>query len=197
MPQAFPNRPMLSPSSPPPSLTPTDVQMERSEGNTDFGFAIPVQDALWIADQLRAQGRVDRAYLGVRLESAPATGFTTVSLSEPPVPPAVTNASDAASPPESPESLESRLKDAGALTIASREGALLREVLAGTPASQAGLRPGDRIVSLDGHLIRSAHDLIDRLDRIPARRTITLGLVRRLQFAKPAHLAFTLHGQPS
>lgn len=33
----------------------------------DLGFAIPARDALWIADQLRLQRRVDRAYLGVRL----------------------------------------------------------------------------------------------------------------------------------
>ena len=58
------------------------------------------------------------------------------------------------------------------------EGAILREVLSDTPASQAGLRPGDGIVELDGQPIRSAHDLTDRLDRIPARATILLGIVR-------------------
>ena len=55
---------------------------------------------------------------------------------------------------------------------------MLREVLAGTPASQAGLRPGDRIIELDGQPIRSAHDLTDRLDRISARATVMLGIVR-------------------
>jgi S1-C subfamily serine protease len=34
----------------------------------DLGFAIPAGDALWVADQLRSQGRVDRAYLGVRID---------------------------------------------------------------------------------------------------------------------------------
>ena len=58
------------------------------------------------------------------------------------------------------------------------EGAILREVLTGTPASQAGLRPGDGIIELDGQPIRSAHDLTDRLDRIPARATILLIVVR-------------------
>ena len=34
----------------------------------DLGFAIPAADALWVADQLRARQRVDRAYLGVKLD---------------------------------------------------------------------------------------------------------------------------------
>ena len=39
----------------------------------DLGFAIPAPDALWVANQLRAQGRVDRAYLGVTMDlTAPA-----------------------------------------------------------------------------------------------------------------------------
>jgi S1-C subfamily serine protease len=41
---------------------------DRSESDTDFGFAIPTRDALWVAEQLRTHGYVDRAYLGVRLE---------------------------------------------------------------------------------------------------------------------------------
>jgi S1-C subfamily serine protease len=35
----------------------------------DLGFAVPADHALWIAAQLRDLGQVDRAYLGVRLES--------------------------------------------------------------------------------------------------------------------------------
>ncbi|WP_165229593.1 S1C family serine protease [Aquisphaera insulae] len=38
--------------------------------DSDFGFAIAARDLLWVADQLRAHGHVDRAYLGVRLEPA-------------------------------------------------------------------------------------------------------------------------------
>ncbi|HKM55127.1 MAG TPA: trypsin-like peptidase domain-containing protein, partial [Isosphaeraceae bacterium] len=47
----------------------------RIERDNDFGFAIAVRDLLWVADQLRARGHVDRAYLGVRLEptAEPAT----------------------------------------------------------------------------------------------------------------------------
>jgi hypothetical protein len=39
-----------------------------AERRDDVGFAVPADHALWIADQLRERGQVDRAYLGVRLE---------------------------------------------------------------------------------------------------------------------------------
>lgn len=38
------------------------------EHDHDLGFAIHARDALWVADQLRTRGRVDRAYLGVRID---------------------------------------------------------------------------------------------------------------------------------
>jgi S1-C subfamily serine protease len=38
------------------------------EHDHDLGFAIPAGVALWVADQLRTRGRVDRAYLGVRID---------------------------------------------------------------------------------------------------------------------------------
>ncbi|WP_337176619.1 trypsin-like peptidase domain-containing protein [Paludisphaera sp.] len=44
-------------------------------GGHDLGFAIPADDATWIGEQLRERGRVDRAYLGVRL--APDAGDPT------------------------------------------------------------------------------------------------------------------------
>jgi S1-C subfamily serine protease len=42
----------------------------------DLGFAIPARDALWIAEQLGTHHRVDRAYLGVRLNLGQGEGDT-------------------------------------------------------------------------------------------------------------------------
>jgi serine protease Do len=162
----------LPPSGAHSSSSLTNVSLRRPERDTSFGFAIPTRDALWVADQLRTRGCVDRAYLGVRLE-APLTA----ALESPPkleqratltpvTMPSITGNADS----HTPTSVDS--------TPALNEGAVLREVLAGTPASQAGLQPGDRIVELDRQPIRTPYDLTDRLDRIPARTTITLAIVR-------------------
>ncbi len=125
---------------------------DRAERDNDFGFALAVRDVLWVADQLRARGHVDRAYLGVRLEPVAA----------------------AATLRQQPEAGPHPIPDVDALL----EGALLLEVMAGTPAALAGLRAGDAIVAVDGQPVRSPPDLTDRLDRLPAQSMIRLDVVR-------------------
>jgi len=156
------------------SSTPAEAAVVRREPDTDFGFAIPAHDGLWVANQLRARGRVDRAYLGVRLEPVSNTGSITPSGSEPGAEPkAIDPRSDAR-----PAASTSIAIEPDGAAASAQEGAILREVLAGTPAAEAGLQPGDGIVALDGEPIRSGLDLTDRLDRIPARTTVLLGVVR-------------------
>jgi membrane-associated protease RseP (regulator of RpoE activity) len=94
---------------------------------------------------------VDRAYLGVRLEPA----------------------AEPLTPHQGPESAAPPAQGANPI-----EGALLQEVLAGTPAAAAGLQPGDAVIGLDGQPIRSAHDLTDWLDRLPAQSTVRLDVLR-------------------
>ncbi|MDR7506522.1 MAG: trypsin-like peptidase domain-containing protein [Armatimonadota bacterium] len=51
------------------------------------------------------------------------------------------------------------------------EGAAIRQVLPGTPAASAGLRPGDVIVEVDGAPVRSWDDLLVAIgDRRPGQR---------------------------
>jgi S1-C subfamily serine protease len=133
----------------------------RTERDNDFGFAIPVRDLLWVADQLRARGRVDRAYLGVRLKPAIQAAASPAPAAEPGH--ELTNRGIATRQPAEDDLIE---------------GAFLREVLPGTPAAVAGLRSGDAVVALDGRPIRSPSDLTDWLDRIPAQGTIRLDVVR-------------------
>src|SRR5205807_9732096 len=116
----------------------------RPEPDTAFGFAIPTRDALWVADQLRTHGRVDRAYLGVRLVPAIASAGPLAPwepVSAPTggpkpgsVDPRPEAAADATVVPVEPGGAP------GPIPTAPGDGALLREVLAGTPAALAGLR---------------------------------------------------------
>jgi serine protease Do len=163
-----------SPSNLAPPLAPTDVAIGRPERDTDFGFALPVQDALWVGEQLRTRGRVDRAYLGVRLEPGSSDGGEDNAQSGQRLEP--TAAFGRSEVPSETRTIRPA-NPAGVPPIADR-GAILSEVLPGTPASQAGLRAGDGIVEVDGQPIRSAHDLTDRLDRIPAQVSILLRVVR-------------------
>jgi len=156
------------------SSPPAETPVVRPERDTDFGFAILARDGLWVASQLRTRGRVDRAYLGVRLEPISATGTSAPSESEPRAEPSAIDPRSNRVPAAS-AAIAVELDGAPAST---QEGAILHEVLAGTPAAEAGLQPGDGIIALDGQPIRSGLDLTDRLDRIPARTTVLLGVVR-------------------
>ncbi|WP_287426227.1 S1C family serine protease [Thermomicrobium sp.] len=62
-------------------------------------------------------------------------------------------------------------------------GIAVREVIVGSPAERAGLRPGDVIVSLDGAPVRSPTDLQRLLGRAPVGSTIVLGVVRQGKLA--------------
>ena len=114
-------------------------------GAPGLGFAIPAADAVWVADQLRAGQRVDRAYLGVKFDR----------------------------------------KSDGA------PGAVLSEVLPDSPASRAGMQPGDRVEALGGHPIRVPTDLIDRLDRTLADTRLPVEVLRG-----PDRLPLTVHTAP-
>ena len=178
-----------------------DATDRTTEQDTDFGFAIPTRDALWIADQLRSHGRVNRAYLGVHFETAPVSA-SPIAVPEPtpsaPAPPSASSSASATglwrgatgAPGSSETGADPIARRSSAATEPDLsplpgEGARLRDVVPDTPAARAGLRPGDRIVSLDGQPIRSRNDLIDRLDRIPARKTIVLGVVREGEPGRP------------
>ncbi len=161
------------------------------EPDSDFGFAIPTRDALWVANQLRTHGRVDRAYLGVVLAKMPVSDSP---IADPePARPAPAPDSSSAPASEGVGSWRGAGGGPGSSTVTTTdpapaaeadmppvpgEGARILELKPDTPAALAGLRPGDRIVALDGQLIRSRNDLIDKLNCIAARTTIVLGVVR-------------------
>lgn len=104
-----------------------------SGGSVGLGFAIPIDRAERIADDLRRHGAVRHPWIGVKLQL-----------------PTESNPREALS-----------------------AGAIVRSVVPGSPAAEAGLQPGDRLVRAGSRVLRNPYDWEGALlslrvgDRIP------------------------------
>ena len=87
-----------------------------------IGFAIPIDTVVDIVEQLRINGKVERGWLGVVIQSI------------------------------SPEIAES-------LKLKNTDGALVSEILEGSPALKSGLKRRDIIISVDGKKIKKMEEL--------------------------------------
>ena len=94
----------------------------RSGGFMGISFAIPIDEAMRVSDQLRTSGRVTRGRIGVRIDQVTREVAESIGLGKP-------------------------------------QGALVRNVEAGSPAEKAGVEAGDIIVRFDGKTIDKASDL--------------------------------------
>ncbi|MCZ6770737.1 MAG: DegQ family serine endoprotease [Proteobacteria bacterium] len=90
--------------------------------NIGIGFAIPVNMASQIMEQLVEHGEVQRGFLGAQLQD-----------------------------------LDGELAEAFGLPIT--EGAVLVNIVRGSPAEEAGLQPGDVVTHINGRRVTSAADL--------------------------------------
>ena len=106
-----------------------------------IGFAIPVNVAKWVTDQLIHQGKVQRAYLGVQIK------------------------------PVSPE-----MAKAFGAPIGS--GALVNDVVANSPADQAGLQPGDIILKFGKTEVNGPGELQQVVERVTVGSKQSLEILR-------------------
>ncbi|HEV3456737.1 MAG TPA: trypsin-like peptidase domain-containing protein [Thermoanaerobaculia bacterium] len=67
---------------------------------------------------------------------------------------------------------------AQAFGLTSTDGALVGDVVAGTPAATAGVEHGDIITAVDGRHIKTTRDLIDYVSAKGPRATVTLTVLR-------------------
>ncbi len=67
---------------------------------------------------------------------------------------------------------------ADSLGLRDRNGALIAETQANTPAAKAGLRSGDVIVSVDGNRVENPRELSRRIASLGPRRQTQIGFVR-------------------
>jgi len=106
-----------------------------------IGFAIPVNLARLIADQLMETGDVTRGWLGVSIQPM------TAELAE-------------------------------SFGLQRITGALVNQVVAGSPAEKAGLLRGDVLLSLEGKEIRGVRELQLLVASTPVGKTVRVGILR-------------------
>jgi serine protease Do len=83
---------------------------------------------------------------------------------------------------------------AKALNLAERQGALVAEVMPGSPAARAGIRQGDVIVSFNGTTVKDSRDLPSVVAKTPVGEQVTLSLRRD---GKTQQLPVTVDKLPS
>ncbi|MCA9024183.1 MAG: Do family serine endopeptidase [Planctomycetaceae bacterium] len=113
----------------------------RSGGYDGVGFAIPINNARWVANQLIDHGAVKRAYLGVRLQE-----------------------------------MNPRLREQ--FNVPNGHGTLVADVMAGTPASAAGMEPGDVVLNFAGNDVRNSTHLQGIVEQLSVGETYPMTVLR-------------------
>lgn len=106
-----------------------------------IGFAIPMNHAKWVMQQLLDKGSVQRGYLGV--------GISAVG-------------SDVAQK----------------LNLPPQQGLIVGEVVAKSPAAEAGLNEGDVILKINDQTVRTPRDLQEVVERTAIDEKIELNVIR-------------------
>jgi serine protease Do len=106
-------------------------------GNIGIGFAVPINMAKEVMQQIVKTGRVQRGRIGVAVQDLPPGSHAGVS-----------------------------------------QGALISEVVAGSPAESVGLHKGDLVTEIDGVPVRSAAQLRNKVGLTPVGRSVQLTFER-------------------
>src|SRR6267154_975539 len=115
--------------------------LSRSGGNIGIGFAIPVNMAHSVMDQLIKYGSVKRGLLGVSMYTV------------------------------TPDTAQS-------LGLANAQGALVSQVVDGSPAEKAGIHTGDVITSVNSQPVKSNGELRNAIGLMRVGDKVEIGLLR-------------------
>ncbi|MDV7212262.1 DegQ family serine endoprotease [Azotobacter beijerinckii] len=129
----------------------------RSGGFMGLSFAIPIEVAMGVADQLKATGKVARGWLGVVIQEVSKDLAESFGLDKP-------------------------------------AGALIAQVLEGSPADKGGLQVGDVILGVDGHPIVMSADLPHLVGGLKPGAKANLEVVRE---GKRQNIAVTVGALPA
>jgi len=121
----------------------------RSGPGAGLGFAIPINLAKNVSDQLLKNGEVIHPYLGVQL----------ISLN--------------------PKIAKEHNRDPNALVqLPERNGALIQSVIPNSPAEKAGLRRGDLVIAAENISIEEPKALLDEVEKAKIGKTFLLNVLR-------------------
>jgi len=121
----------------------------RSGPGAGLGFAIPINLAKKVSDQLLKNGEVIHPYLGVQL----------VSLN--------------------PKIAKEHNEDPNALVqLPERSGALIQSVIPNSPAEKAGLRRGDLVIAAENISIKEPKALLDEVEKAQIGKIFLLNVLR-------------------
>ena len=121
----------------------------RSGPGAGLGFAIPINLAKNVSDQLLKNGEVIHPYLGVQL----------ISL----------NPRIAKEHNQDPNSL---------VQLPERNGALIQSVIPNSPAEKAGLRRGDLVIAAENISIKEPKALLDEVEKAQIGKVFLLNILR-------------------
>jgi S1-C subfamily serine protease len=114
-----------------------------------LGFAIPIETAQRIANQLFAKGKADHPYLGIHM----------VNLS-----------------PETKETIN-RQKELN-FKITEERGVLIVKVIPNSPAAKAGLKQGDTIIKVEGKAVDNSLQVQEQVEISEIGKALKLEVVR-------------------
>ncbi len=124
-------------------------------GAQGLGFAIPIETAQRIANQLFTKGRVEHPYLGIQM----------VTLT-----------------PELRKEINED-NDAG-FKVTEDKGVLIVRVVQNSPADQAGLRAGDIIQRVAGKPVKSAADVQEKVEASEVGAALEVEVIRQSRTEK-------------
>jgi len=121
----------------------------RSGPGAGLGFAIPINLAKSVSDQLLKNGEVIHPYLGVQL----------ISLN--------------------PRIAKEHNRDPNSLVqLPERNGALIQSVIPNSPAEKAGLRRGDLVIAAENKSIKDPKTLLDEVEKAQIGKVFLLNVLR-------------------
>lgn len=122
------------------------------QGAQGIGFAIPINTAKRISDQLIASGKVEHAYLGVEM----------VALT-----------------PEIEQMINSNPNSG--LNVQVDRGVLIAKVVPDSPAAKAGLKPGDVVEKANGQAVTQPGAIQTLVEATQVGSTLQIGVTRQGQ----------------